>query len=82
MNGSEEIRKKRTFRATDTKYRMIQEYARIKGRTVSSFMVSAAMCEINKHVRREGLEHLIRSVVLEELKVVGTRGETGQAGSN
>ena len=77
-----EIRKKRTFRATDTKYRMIQEYARIKGRTVSGFMVSAAMCEINKHVRREGLEQLIRAVVLEELKVAGTRGETGQAGSN
>ena len=76
------IQKKRTFRATDVKYRMIQEYARIKGRTVSGFMVSAAMCEINKHVRREGLEHLIRAVVLEELKVAGTRGETGQAGSN
>ena len=77
-----EIRKKRTFRATDTKYRMIQEYARIKGRTVSGFMVSAAMCEINKHVRREGLEQLIRAVVQEELKVVGTRGETGQTGNN
>ena len=53
------IRKKRTYRATDTEYQMIQEYARAKGRTVSGFMVSAAMCEINKHVRREGLEQLI-----------------------
>lgn len=76
------IRKKRTYRATDTEYQMIREYAKAKGRTVSSFMVSAAMIEINKHVRRNGLEHLIRSVVLEELKVVGTRGETGQAGNN
>jgi len=71
------IRKKRTFRATDSEYRMIREYARSKGRTVSGFMVSAAMTEINKHVRREGLEHLIRSVVQEEIKVVGTRGKTG-----
>jgi len=76
------IRKKRTYRVTDTEYQMIREYARAKGRTVSGFMVSAAMCEINKHVRREGLEHLIRSVVQEELRVAGTRGETGQAGSN
>jgi len=73
-----EIRKKRTFRASDTKYRMIQEYARAKGWTVSGFMVSAAMCEINKHVRREGLEQLIRAVVQEELKAVGTRGPEDQ----
>ena len=71
------IRKKRTFRATDPEYRMIREYARSKGRTVSGFMVSAAMTEINKHVRRKGLEHLIRSVVQEEIKVAGTRGKTG-----
>jgi len=51
--------KKHTFRATDTKYRMIKEHAYAAGRTVSGFMVSAAMCEINKHVRREGLEQLI-----------------------
>ena len=68
------LRTKRTFRATDAEYQMIREYARSKRHTISDFMVSAAMSEINKHVRREGLEQLIRSVVLEELKIAGTRG--------
>ena len=71
------ISKARTFRASDTEYRMIQEYARSKGRTVSAFMVSAAMSEINKHVPTTGLAELVRVIVQEEIKSVSPRGKTG-----
>ena len=70
------IRKSRTFHASDIEYRMIQDYARSKGRSISGFMVSAAMSEINKHVPRQGLAELVRSIVREELKSVSPRGET------
>ena len=71
------ISKRRTFRVSETEYRMIKEYARSKGRSVSGFMVSAAMSEINKHVPRQGLAELVRSIVQEELKSVSPRGKTG-----
>ena len=59
------IRKKRTFRATDTEYRMIQAYAISKGRTVSDFVRHAALSEIKKHVPREGLKNVLKPVVEE-----------------
>jgi len=58
-------RKKRTFRATDTEYRMIQSYAKSKGRTVSDFVRHAALSEIKKHVPREGLKEVLKPLVKE-----------------
>ena len=62
------IKRKITFRATDTEYKMIKEYARSTRRTVSNFMLSAAMSEMNRHIPRKTLEGLIRSIIQEELK--------------
>jgi len=58
-------RKKRTFRATNTEYRMIQSYAKSKGRTVSDFVRHAALSEIKKHVPREGLKEVLKPLVKE-----------------
>ena len=71
------IRKPRTFHASDIEYLMIQDYARSKGRSISGFMVSAAMSEINKHVPNTGLAELVRVIVQEEIKAVSPRGKTG-----
>lgn len=62
------IRKKRTFRASDEEYQMIQEYVQAKGRTVSSFVRHAALSEISKHPPKNGLESTIRRIVQEELQ--------------
>lgn len=61
------IRKKRTFRASDEEYQMIQEYVRAKGRTVSGFVRHAALSEISKHPPKNGLESTIRRMIQEEL---------------
>lgn len=62
------IRKKRTFRATDEEYCMIQEYAQVKGRTVSEFVRYAALSEISKHPPKNGLETMVRGIIREELQ--------------
>jgi len=62
------LRTKRTFRATDAEYDAIQEYARVKGRTVSAFVLHSALSEISKHPPKNGLESLVRQIIQEELK--------------
>lgn len=57
------IRKKRTFRATDTEYQTIRAYATAIGRTVSDFVRHAALSEIKKHVPRQGLEKVLKPLV-------------------
>ena len=74
------ISKSRTFRATDTEYKMIQEYARSTRRTVSNFILSAAMGEMNRHIPRKGLEEIIRNIIREELKNASPCGN-GEVGT-
>jgi len=58
-------RKKRTFRATDSEYQMIQAQARANGRTVSAFVRYSALAEAKKHLRREGLKDMLKPLVVE-----------------
>ena len=69
------IRKKRTYRATDTEYQMIKASARANGRTTSEFVRYSALADAKKHLKRQGLKDMLKPLLRELLQ------ETPQSGS-
>lgn len=59
-------RRKRAFFADDEEYAIIKAAA--KRRSVSEYVLSAAMGEAKRHIRVEDLRSLIRQIIRQELK--------------
>jgi len=75
------LRKKRTFRASDTEYQIIQAQAKANGRSVSEFVRFSALADAKKHIKRQGLKEVLKPLVLELIqeRVLEQSPERGNA---
>jgi len=70
-----ELKKKRTYFCTDSKYRLICEYARLQGRSQSEQVLVSVLAEANRHVPKKGLIELVESIIENYLRKQSRHGE-------
>ena len=71
-----EKKKKRSYFCTDSKYRLICEYARLQGRSQSEQVLVSVLAEINRHVPKRGIKELVESIIENYLKKQSRHGGT------